>query len=255
MLMVAGAPGQDARAGTPPGKAASSAASDASRSKANKAGKRRSRRANKRRGKRVKKTKVCRRRKGKRRCRWIAEFQGKGVSKSSLRTEPLPRPSGDLWVYAVNFREELRVNLYDDRGDFDDEALARLDHAFRCKRTGDIRAVNPRLYEILSIIYDHFGGKRIEIISGFRNQRKETSRHYHASAMDIRVTGVPIDELYEFAGTLDMGNMGIGRYPNSQFVHVDFRAPGAASFRWVDYSRSGSSGKKRSKRRKKRPNS
>jgi hypothetical protein len=30
--------------------------------------------------------------------------------------------------------------------------------------------------------------------------------------------------------------MGVGVYPNSQFIHVDFRAPGEPSFRWTDWS-------------------
>ena len=32
------------------------------------------------------------------------------------------------------------------------------------------------------------------------------------------------------------GGMGVGIYPNSEFVHIDVRPP--PSFRWVDYSRS-----------------
>jgi hypothetical protein len=36
--------------------------------------------------------------------------------------------------------------------------------------------------------------------------------------------------------------MGIGLYPTSGFIHVDFRAPGEPSYRWVDHS--GHDGKK-----------
>ena len=215
-------------------------------------------------------------------------FSGKGVEKYDLRKEPVPRPSGDVWVYAVNFREEVRVNIYRKGGpapaaasltatrnpgaptdgaasakpgvtpnsEYDEEALGSLDNIFRCKRTGEVRAVDPRLYETLSVISDHFGGKRIELVSGFRFQREEGSRHYHASAMDIRIPGVSIRELRKFAHSLDTGGMGIGLYPRAGFVHVDWRAPGEPSFRWVDRSSTRKTGGKRPSRRwKRKPNS
>ncbi len=179
---------------------------------------------------------VCRKVKGKRRCRAAGKFSGRSVDTTTLRTEPVPRPSGDIWVYAVNFREEIQVNIYGEDGSVNEEALAQLDEGFRCKRTHESRAVDPRLYETLSTIYDHFGGKRIELVSGFRFQRNEGSRHFHAAAMDIRIEGVPIREIYEFAESLDTGGMGIGLYPRAQFVHVDWRAPGEPSYRWTDNS-------------------
>jgi uncharacterized protein YcbK (DUF882 family) len=96
--------------------------------------------------------------------------------------------------------------------------------------------VDPRLYQVMSIIYEHFGKQRIDLVSGFRNQTNEKSRHYHASAMDIRVPGISTQALYDFAASLDTGNMGVGRYPRSDFVHIDFRAPGEKSYRWTDYN-------------------
>jgi len=175
-----------------------------------------------------------------RRKRRRGRFSGHAAGKATLRTEELPKPSGDIWLYAPNFREELKVHIYDEGGRLDDAALAELDHGFRCKRTGEERASDPRLAEILSIIYDHFGGKRIELVSAFRFQRNEGSRHYHASAMDIRIPGVSTRELYSFAESLDTGGMGIGLYPRSGFVHIDFRAPGDPSYRWTDTSPPGS---------------
>ncbi len=202
------------------------------------------------------KTKAKRNRKRRRRGR--RKSSGHAVGKSKLRTAPLERPSGNLWVYSENQKEEVRVNLYGSDGEFDDAALAVLDHEFRCRRTDEERAVDPRLYEMLSRIQDHFGGKHIHLVSGFRFQRNEGSRHYHASAMDIRIPGVSIRQLRAFATTLDAGGMGIGLYPRSNFVHVDFRAPGQPSYRWVDYSGPGgkSRGKRRSRRARRRtPNS
>ncbi len=193
---------------------------------------------------------ICKGKGVKRQCRWVPNFQGHGVPKSKLRTEPLPKPSGDIHIWAVNFREEIKVNIYDAEGNFDDAALAALDEGFRCRRTKDHRAVDPRLYEALSIIYDHFGQKRIELVSGFRFQRNEGSRHFHASAMDIRIPGVSAKKLYQFAETLDAGGMGIGIYPRSGFVHIDYRAPGEPSYRWTDRSGGGSKDRGKSPSRK-----
>ena len=181
-------------------------------------------------------TKECSGKGRKRTCHRVAVFSGHNAPRSSLRTEPLAKPSGDLWVHAENFGTEIKVNIYKSDGSYDEAALAQLDDLFRCKRTNEVRAVRPELYEQLSRIYDHFGGKRVELVSGFRYAERSSSHHFHASAMDIRFTDVSITDLYAFAQTLDLGHMGIGIYPKSQFVHVDFRAPGEPSYRWTDRS-------------------
>ncbi len=148
----------------------------------------------------------------------------------------LPEPSGEIWVHAPGVGAEAHVELFDEDGDFDDEALAELDEVFECRRSGDSRAVHPQLLILLSHVYDHFGGERIELVSGFRNQQNEGSRHFHASAMDLRVGDASVREIAEFAEELDTDegpNLGIGRYPRSGFVHIDIRAPGEPSYRWV----------------------
>ena len=159
----------------------------------------------------------------------VAAFSGHNAAKSTLRTEPLEKPSGEISIKAENLNEEVTVNIYKPDGTFDEAALAKLDALFRCVRTGEVRAVRPELYEQLSRIYDHFEKKQIYLVSGFRFAERNSSRHYHASAMDIRIPGVSINTMYAYAETLDQGGMGIGLYPTSQFIHVDFRAPGEPS--------------------------
>jgi uncharacterized protein YcbK (DUF882 family) len=179
-----------------------------------------------------------------------SDFSGHGAPKSSLRTEPLERPSGNVWIVAPNLgKEEVKVNIYKADGTFDDAALAQLDELFRCARTGNVRAVRAELYEHLSRIHDHFDGKRVELVSGFRYAERNSSRHWHASAMDIKIPGVSIREMYRYAESLDAGGMGIGLYPTSQFVHVDFRAPGEPSYRWTDTSGHNSGKGKRKKKK------
>lgn len=200
-------------------------------------------------GKRAKKRKKC---------SMVKEFQGHGAGK--LENFELTQPSGALWLRSENLQEEVRVDLYNEDGSYNEESLAALDNIFRCKRSKEVRAMDPRLYDQLSRIQDHFEGKQIEVVSGFRNVDRDSSRHFHASAIDIRVKGESVRSMYAYAQSLDRGGMGIGIYPNSGFIHVDFRAPGEASYRWTDYS-GPNSGKKVKKRpagrtaRAKRPTS
>lgn len=168
----------------------------------------------------------------------VPVYSGHLASASSLRDAPLPRPSGHLELYAVNFQEGVDVNIYRSDGSFDPDALDQVNHLFRCRRTGTEKAINPRLLVTLSRIYDHFG-KRIELVSGFRNQERTSSFHFHGSASDIRIPGVSDKALHAFAESLDTGGMGIGIYPRAGFIHVDIRPE--PSFRWTDNSPPGSS--------------
>jgi uncharacterized protein YcbK (DUF882 family) len=162
-----------------------------------------------------------------------ARFTGQNAAKKSLRRAPLPKPSGWLHIYAENLREEVKVNIYNEDGSYNQESLAALDQLWRDFRRKEVRAVDPHLYEMLSIVYDHFGQRKILLGSGFRVEQN-TSRHYHASAVDFRVEGIGYRQVYAYVQTLDMGGMGMGQYPTSQFVHMDYRAPGEPSFRWTD---------------------
>ena len=190
----------------------------------------------------------------KRKCQRVAVFSGQNTPVAALRKDPLPKPSGDVWLRAVNLNAEVRANIYKPDGSFDDETLAMLDELLRCVATNEVRAVNAKLYEHLSRINDQYAGKPVELVSGFRYAERSSSRHFHASAMDVRVPGVSAYELRKFAESLDQGKdspnggMGIGIYPTTGFVHIDFRAPGEPSFRWTDWS-----GSKRKKSKKKAP--
>ena len=196
-------------------------------------------------------TKQCSTVRGKKKCKRVAMFEGHNASRAKLRQDPLARPSGEVWLRAENLATEIRVNIYKEDGSLNEASLAQLDELFRCKTTGEVRAVRAELYEQLSRISDHFGGKRVDLVSGFRFSERSSSRHFHASAMDIRIAGVSIREMYAYAESLDGGNMGIGLYPTTGFIHVDFRAQGEPSYRWTDRSGPGS-GKKSTKSKKKK---
>ena len=164
------------------------------------------------------------------------KVSGHVVLESELRDSLPPPPSGNIHLFSLAEHESLKVNIYNPDGSYNVDAIKAVTHILRCKRTETEKEVEPRLLMILSHIYDHFGEHRIEVVSGFRNQRKTTSYHFKASASDIRIEGVKPAKVRAFAETLDAGGMGIGLYPRSGFVHVDVRPP--PSFRWIDYSSS-----------------
>ncbi len=94
-------------------------------------------------------------------------------------------------------------------------------------------AIDPRLVENIAKVSDHFGGKTLEIVSGFRPktpyQYTAHSNHNIGAAMDFRVQGVPNEVLRDYCRTFK--STGVGYYPNSIFVHFDVRAQNTY---WVD---------------------
>ena len=158
---------------------------------------------------------------------------GHVVPENQLRSDPLPRPSGNLAMVSVNNPNDdpVKVNIYNEDGSYNLDALDQLNHVLRCRRTDVEKPMDPQLLTMLSHVYDHFGSKPLQIVSGFRNQRKESSNHFKGRATDIRIAGVSPKKIQAFAQTLDRGGMGIGIYPRSQFVHIDVRSP--PSFRWI----------------------
>jgi hypothetical protein len=98
--------------------------------------------------------------------------------------------------------------------------------------------IDPRLVALIGIVSNHFGGRKLEIVSGYRpfsaTQYTTHSNHNQGRALDFRVQGVPNAVLRDFCHTLH--NVGVGYYPNSTFVHLDVRDAPAT---WTDYSRPG----------------
>jgi uncharacterized protein YcbK (DUF882 family) len=161
---------------------------------------------------------------------------GHVVHEQQLRKRLPPPPSGNLYLFRTVEKESLKVNIFNPDGSYSVDAIKAASHMLRCRRTDTQREMEPRLLAVLSHVFDHFGERRIDVVSGYRNQRKTTSYHYKGSAADIRIEGVPARKLKSFVETLDAGGMGIGIYPITGFVHIDVRPP--PSYRWVDYARS-----------------
>jgi hypothetical protein len=87
--------------------------------------------------------------------------------------------------------------------------------------TERVMRIDPGLLARLQKVANRYPGKVIEIISGYRPDARETSRHHHGRALDMRVSGIPRERLRDFVRTFE--KTGVGYYPNSYFVHMDVR--------------------------------
>lgn len=149
-----------------------------------------------------------------------------------------PRQPGVATLYRHALRRRFRVRLVDERGRARRTAIRRLRELMRPPH-GPLGPEPPaRLVEMLARISDHFGGRTITIVSGYRTvggYTRESSQHTRAHALDLRIQGVPPHELRDYVrSTFD--RVGVGYYPRTGFVHVDVRDRSAY---WVDWSRRG----------------
>lgn len=149
-----------------------------------------------------------------------------------------PKTPGVVHMSRLATKEELTLRVHDRRGRTSPTAAKQIEHVMRSQTTGSAHAIDPRLVALIGLVSDHFGSRKIEVVSGFRpytpTQYTQHSNHNHGRAIDFRVQGVPNEVVRDFCRTLR--NVGCGYYPNSVFVHMDVRA---ASAYWIDYSKPG----------------
>lgn len=134
--------------------------------------------------------------------------------------------------------ERHEIQLLTRKGRLVAGALPKLRHALRHAPSAKETPIDPRLATLLGMVSNHFGGRTIEIVSGFRpyspTQATPHSNHNLGRALDFRVEGISNTKLRDYCRTFR--NAGVGYYPNSTFVHLDVRS---AKTYWIDYSRPG----------------
>lgn len=136
-----------------------------------------------------------------------------------------------LVLTTINRGETLAIPSSSDEGTFDAVDLDRAAHLLRAA-TGDEHPVDPRTLGIVYRIQTHFGVPEIRVVSGYRVPKPGSrSNHGKGRAIDLVVPGVADEDVARFAR--EMGFVGVGVYPTSQFVHVDIRP---RSYFWVDFS-------------------
>jgi uncharacterized protein YcbK (DUF882 family) len=157
----------------------------------------------------------------------------------TAEVEPGPEPRGHVesdQVHAVRMGEDFHVRVKDGHGHVPPSALKAFE---RMMRQGNAtHPVDPRLVSLVGIVSNHFGGKTIDVVSGYRaykpTQYTSHSNHNDGKALDFRIRGVKNEELRDFCRTLR--SAGCGYYPNGSFVHLDVRE---TKEYWVDSSQPG----------------
>jgi uncharacterized protein YcbK (DUF882 family) len=136
-----------------------------------------------------------------------------------------------LGLATINRGESLAIPAAGDEGGFAAADLDRVAHLLRAM-SGDEHPVDPRMLGLIYRIEVHFEAPEIRVVSAYRLPRPGSrSNHCKGRAMDLVVPGVADEEVARFAR--EMGFVGVGVYPTSQFVHIDVRP---RSYFWVDYS-------------------
>jgi uncharacterized protein YcbK (DUF882 family) len=156
---------------------------------------------------------------------------------AALEPQPEPRGRGDGdTVHAVRLGEEFRIRVKDAHGHIPPSAMKAFERMMR--QGNGAHSVDPRLVALVGIVSSHFGGKPIEVVSGYRaytpTQYTAHSNHNLGKALDFRIRGVTNESLRDFCRTLR--SAGCGYYPNSTFVHLDVRDSKAF---WTDWSHPG----------------
>ena len=148
------------------------------------------------------------------------------------------RAAGDtrtLTLHHVHTDEDLTVT-YKKNGQYDDEALKKINWIMRDWRKNEAIAMDPQEIDLLWEVYQEVGAKEpIQIICGYRSPGTNemlrgrsrlsgvarNSQHTLGKAIDFYIPGVPLDTLRATAMRLQGG--GVGFYPTSgsPFVHLD----------------------------------
>ncbi|HSO38406.1 MAG TPA: DUF882 domain-containing protein [Labilithrix sp.] len=105
-----------------------------------------------------------------------------------------------------------------------------------------VHRVDERLAVRIQSLADHFAKPgsplKLSIVSGVR-PTSIGSMHATGRAIDFRIEGTKNEDVVAFCKTLT--DTGCGFYPNSSFVHLDVRDPGAGHVSWIDASGPGES--------------
>jgi uncharacterized protein YcbK (DUF882 family) len=137
-----------------------------------------------------------------------------------------------LAMVHTHTRESIRL-VYAVADSYVPDALLSLNRFLRDHYTGDIGAIDPRLFDLLHQVQQRVGvSLPYEVISGYRcaatnSTLRQTrgggvakhSLHMEGRAIDVRLPGVALADLRDAAMSLRAG--GVGYYPGQQFVHID----------------------------------
>jgi uncharacterized protein YcbK (DUF882 family) len=149
-------------------------------------------------------------------------------SDEAVARDPQGRPL--LTLRSINRGDSVAIASNAD-GSFPSIELDRAAHFLRAMG-GEEHPVDPRTLALVYRIQTHFAVPEIRVVSGYRPPKPGShSNHGRGRAIDLIVPGTADEEVARFVR--EIGYVGVGVYPRSQFVHVDIRP---RSYFWVDDS-------------------
>lgn len=141
-------------------------------------------------------------------------------------------PELSLSLYNLHTAETFS-GVFWSAGDYDADAMQKINTLLRDHRTNDVIQIDPRLLSILYLVANKVGKptQPYSVISGYRSE--ETNRklalrnagvarnsyHIKGRAVDIRLPGTDTLQLRDAGLALRVG--GVGYYQKSDFIHLD----------------------------------
>jgi len=150
---------------------------------------------------------------------------------NAARGRNIVYPDRSLTLHNVHTGESGKITYWSE-GKYLSSSLNEINWLLRDFRTREVRAIDPRLLNILYVLTSTLESKEPTLVlSGFRSKktndmlRKTTegvakrSFHMIGKAIDIRMPKQNMDQVQRAALMLNGG--GVGYYPESNFVHLD----------------------------------
>ena len=141
-----------------------------------------------------------------------------------------------LHLHNLHTLEDIDI-VYRIGDNYQPDAVALLNFFLRDHNTNDVKAYDPREFDLLHDILIHLRrpDALIDVVCGYRTQETneilrassrggvaEHSQHILGHAIDIRIPGSTTVKIRNAALSLNEG--GVGYYPTTHFVHVDVGA-------------------------------
>jgi uncharacterized protein YcbK (DUF882 family) len=136
-----------------------------------------------------------------------------------------------LTFYNIHTGEQLKT-AYWVEGRYTAGALEDINYLLRDYRTGEVKAIDPRLLDLLYAVKSRLGSVRpFHVVSGYRSPATNAmlaekssgvakhSLHIEGKAIDVYLPDCDLKKLHRVA--LALGRGGVGYYPKSDFVHMD----------------------------------
>ena len=136
-----------------------------------------------------------------------------------------------LSFYHTHTKQSLDV-VYYQNGEYVESSLDEINRFLKDFRTGDIAEMDPGLLDILYDVRNELDSDgTYEVISAYRSPKTNEmlrgkssgvarkSQHLLGNAIDVRLRGVPTEDLRDTA--LEIKRGGVGYYKQSDFVHMD----------------------------------